>query len=198
MKDKLKEVVRIVEKELGLDLSLKDHHPEYVFARAIYFKIAKDLSDYGWIYSLKRIGGAIDKDHATVIHSLKNSFPKAMKRNEYRILYYRLKKKIIEDVTEHVLDGTETEVEMFEANRQLRLEIINVKNHYEEEMEQLKKTHNLVMDKYRRELKLLRRSTTFVDDRFANMTYGLDEDQMEQVYQKLDLLCKMMPKTQYA
>ena len=65
-------------------------------------------------------------------------------------------------------------------------------------MEMLKKTQNLLIDKYRRELSVLRKSTTFVDDRFAKMTYGLDEDQMEQVYQKLELLCKMMPKTQYA
>ena len=197
MKNKLNRVVEVIEKETGLDLSLKDHHSEYVFSRAIYFKIAKDLSDYGWHYSLQKIGSVISKDHSTVIHSLSHSFPKAMKRNEYRILYYKLKKQIIEEVTEVTLDGTETEVEMFEANRQLRLEIINTKNHYEQEIDQLKKTHNLVMDKYRRELTLLRKSTTFSDDRFASMTYGLTDDQMDQVYQKLELLCKMMPKTQY-
>ena len=198
MKNKLNRVREIVEKEVGLDLSSKDNHNDYVNARCIYFQIAKDLADYGWVYSLEKIGKSIDKHHSTVIHSTKHRFPKIMQRNEYRILYYKLKKQIVEEVTDCVIDGTESEVEMFETNRLLKLEILKVKELHENEMDMLKKTHNLLLDKYRRELAVLRKSTTFVDDRFAKMTCGLDEEQMEQVYQKLDLLCKMMPKTQYA
>lgn len=198
MKNKLNRVREIVEKEVGLDLSSKDNHNDYVNARCIYFQISKDLADYGWVYSLEKIGKSIDKHHSTVIHSTKHRFPKIMQRNEYRILYYKLKKQIVEEVTDCVIDGTESEVEMFETNRLLKLEILKVKELHENEMDMLKKTHNLLLDKYRRELAVLRKSTTFVDDRFAKMTYGLDEEQMEQVYQKLELLCKMMPKTQYA
>ena len=198
MKNKLNRVLEIVEKEVGLDLSAKDNHNDYVNARCIYFQIAKDLSDYGWEYSLEKIGGAIGQHHSTVIHSTRHRFPKIMQRNEYRILYYKLKKQIVEEVTDCVIDGTESEVEMFETNRLLKLEILKIKELHENEMDMLKKTQNLLLDKYRREISILRKSTTFADDRFANMTYGLDEEQMEQVYQKLDLLCKMMPKTQYA
>lgn len=198
MKNKLDRVRAIVEKEVGLDLSAKDNHNDYVNARCIYFQIAKDLADYGWVYSLDKIGSSIEKHHSTVIHSTKHRFPKIMQRNEYRILYYKLKKQIVEEVTDCVIDGTESEVEMFETNRLLKLEIIKTKELYENEMGMFKRTQNLLLDKYRREIALLRKSTTFADDRFASMTYGLSDQQMEQVYQKLELLCKMMPKEQYA
>ncbi len=57
------------EKLTGIeDISSKSRAREYVFARFLYIKAAKEFTDY----AMSAIGGGIDRDHATVMHSLVN------------------------------------------------------------------------------------------------------------------------------
>ena len=57
------------EKITGIeDISSKSRAREYVFARYLYIKAAREFTDY----AMSAIGGGIDRDHATVMHSLVN------------------------------------------------------------------------------------------------------------------------------
>ena len=56
-----------IEFETGINLSLNCRKRENVYTRAIYFRIAKDLTNA----SLALIGRTVNRDHASVIHGLK-------------------------------------------------------------------------------------------------------------------------------
>lgn len=57
------------EKITGIeDISSKTRSREYVFARYLYIRAARELTDY----AMSVIGGGINRDHATVMHSLVN------------------------------------------------------------------------------------------------------------------------------
>ena len=57
------------EKITGIeDISSKSRAREYVFARYLYIRAAREFTDH----SMATIGGGIDRDHATVMHSLVN------------------------------------------------------------------------------------------------------------------------------
>ena len=63
----LQEIKHLVEKELQLNLDKKTRKREYVFARAVYYRLCHEFTKI----SLTAIGKNINKDHATVIHGLK-------------------------------------------------------------------------------------------------------------------------------
>ena len=55
------------EKITGIkDIGIKTRSREYVFARYIYIKAAREFTDYPTIM----IGAAINRDHSTVVHAL--------------------------------------------------------------------------------------------------------------------------------
>ena len=57
------------EKITGIeDISSKSRAREYVFARYLYIRAAREFTDY----AMSAIGGGINRDHATVMHSLVN------------------------------------------------------------------------------------------------------------------------------
>ena len=77
MKDKLNEdkhkalyvIKNETEKLTGIeDISSKTRSREYVFARYLYIRAAREFTDY----AMSAIGGGINRDHATVMHSLVN------------------------------------------------------------------------------------------------------------------------------
>jgi hypothetical protein len=93
---------KIVEEVMGLDISSRLQKREYVLARCLYYHFAKVMTKN----SLKSIGALIDRDHATVIHSLKN-FKSDLKKFELMSTAYediklalsmpRIKGELIED-----------------------------------------------------------------------------------------------------
>ena len=66
MEEKIKELIL---KELGLDVNQESRKREIIEARSLYFYLLKKLYPK---MSLASIGESMDKNHATVIHSLKN------------------------------------------------------------------------------------------------------------------------------
>lgn len=64
---KPKELKKIIDNTLDIDISRDVRFPEYVFARAIYYKLLRDKG-----FSLVYIGDTLGKNHATVIYALKN------------------------------------------------------------------------------------------------------------------------------
>ena len=55
-----------VSRELGLSLNRNTRKREYVYARAIYFKLCREFSHS----TLSSIGKSVGRDHASVLHGL--------------------------------------------------------------------------------------------------------------------------------
>ena len=63
----MKELIKIVNEVFLVDLTLNNRKRETVDARKVYSKILRDSG-----YSYEFIGKTINKDHATIIHYIKN------------------------------------------------------------------------------------------------------------------------------
>ena len=82
-----KEIKELVEGELGYRINVDSRKRDIVYGRAIYFRICKDRTNL----SLKKIGETLNKDHASVLHSIKNIFPAfEMYNPKYMEIYNRI------------------------------------------------------------------------------------------------------------
>jgi hypothetical protein len=62
-------IIELIEQELGIDITQECRKREIVEARALYFYVIKQLYPKR---SLNSIGNTLNKNHATVIHALRN------------------------------------------------------------------------------------------------------------------------------
>lgn len=60
---------KVIQEITGIDINEVTRKRETIEARAIYYKVLKQIDKKK---SLKSIGASVGKDHATVLHSLKN------------------------------------------------------------------------------------------------------------------------------
>lgn len=60
---------KVIQEITGVDINEVSRKREIIEARAVYYKILKQIDKKK---SLKSIGASVGKDHATVLHSLKN------------------------------------------------------------------------------------------------------------------------------
>lgn len=63
----LDDIKHLVERETGVDLSLRSRIRHLVYARFLFFKLARDHTSH----TFKDIGRFINKDHASVLHGIK-------------------------------------------------------------------------------------------------------------------------------
>lgn len=63
----LNEIKQLVELKTGYNISQESRERELVYCRAIYFKLCRKHT----LYTLKKIGKTLNKDHATVLHGIK-------------------------------------------------------------------------------------------------------------------------------
>ena len=63
------ELKKAIQEVTGVDINKVSRKREIIEARAVYYKILKQIDKKK---SLKSIGASVGKDHATVLHSLKN------------------------------------------------------------------------------------------------------------------------------
>jgi hypothetical protein len=68
MKDQIETILKTCIETLELDITSKTKTEDLVIGRAIYYTIARNLVDK---CTLKELGQSVNKNHATVIHSLK-------------------------------------------------------------------------------------------------------------------------------
>ncbi len=66
-----KRIQQLVTQYTNTDITTISRKRENVYARAIYFKLCKELTPL----TLKQIGQTLNKTHATVIYSINNIFP---------------------------------------------------------------------------------------------------------------------------
>jgi len=76
------DIINFINKETGIDITRKKKTNEYVFARTVYYKLARELTNL----SLEEIGSKVNKDHCSVIHNLRN-FNEALKRPILKRVY---------------------------------------------------------------------------------------------------------------
>lgn len=109
-----KDIIAKVSDEFGIDITKKTRKREYLYARAVYYKLSRDI----FRRSYASIGDDLGLDHATVLHSVKFVFPTiqmfepgVIKR--YNKLYNRIKfdneqnrelPKTTEEATKEILD----------------------------------------------------------------------------------------------
>jgi hypothetical protein len=122
---KLNEILDSVSARTGLDVRKNTRQIEYVMARNIYYKIAKDDLRLG---TLSAVGKPLSKDHTTVLHGL-NNFHQI--ENYYPKMYSDY--LFIKDLFDENKDK-ESSYEKF----------VNLDNSFN----QLKKEHKQLQDKY--------------------------------------------------
>lgn len=74
----LQEIEDYIESSLNIKLKWKTRQRKYVYARALYFKLAKEYTKH----SLHAIGNSMNVNHATVLHAINNVFPVILQYDE--------------------------------------------------------------------------------------------------------------------
>jgi len=95
---KLTKIKEIVDEMVGFDISTKRRQRHIVYARFLYCKIAKAENP---LLTTSVIGKAVNRDHATVLHALKNVDIVLSQDKDILNLYYR----IVEVINRYKLDN---------------------------------------------------------------------------------------------
>ena len=103
-KDELDAIRIIVEGELDISIYGNCRKRNLVDARIIYAKIAREYN-----YSFKSIGRAIGKDHATIIHYIKNFNWLFSSDTEFRERYIYIKEKFIQ-MRPNIIENKQIEI----------------------------------------------------------------------------------------
>ena len=105
-----------IEQSVGFSLNKRSRKRELVEARSVYYKVCRDKLFMGY----QEIADSLEKNHATVLHSVKNVFPQ-LKHWNYN--YYQL-----------YLDLTDSTDELLETKKRLN----------SLDLEQLKQVNKLI------------------------------------------------------
>ena len=84
---KIEEILRLVELEVHANLNTKSRKRELVYARAIYFKLARHFT----LKSYDSIGRLVSKDHSSVLHGIR-LFDTVI--SEYEMEYLKVYKEL--------------------------------------------------------------------------------------------------------
>lgn len=173
MRDRLKEIKRIVEQRVGFKIDGVDRRRDMTYARAVYARIARDIQlDNRATYSYEDIGKPINKNYATVLHYLKNTFHYAMSDIKFKQLYDDLYKAFVLN-------------DPFEGISEL------------DTISEMARDINIINDKFN-ELKSKYIDSIMIEDKFANMVKDLSEEELEEVYEVVELRIKAIKSRVYA
>ena len=137
----IKTIRTAVQDEFKINIKRESRKTNYVAARTIYFKLCKELTHQGYA----EIGRSLNKNHATVMHGIKNIFEcwifcKNEKHiNIYNAIYHRLQgdRPILAPNTENI---RELQEEIARLRRKLLL--ITPKKRYEKALQRYNMTTN--------------------------------------------------------
>ena len=171
MKDRLTSLKEMIEKEVGFSLTKRDQRRHVTYARAVYCKIAREMNgEESRPTSLVLIGEVIERDHATVLHNVKVIFEFAMMEKEYKRLYNMMREVF-------VLSEVDIDIED-EERKELSERIIQLKK----ENEQLRNKVAVA------ELE---------GGKFTDLTIGLSQSEMDEIYEKLSIMVKSIRSRVY-
>jgi len=169
MKNRLVSIKKAIEDQIGHRIDTPSRKREITYGRAVYCAIARGIDDKGRPVSLESIGKVINRDHATVRHNIQVIFPFAIEDSSFRRLYDTLR-DVYNDPKEVVSETSKL--------RGAYDKIINL----EKDNEALK---------YK--LTLVQRDSSMFD----KLTEGLSKEEMEEVYERLDLMVKSIKSRVY-
>lgn len=170
MKNKLVSIKRIIENEIGERIDTKNRRRYLTYARAVYCKAGRDLG-----LSFSTIGQLINRDHATVMHSVKVIFPFSQEDSYYRNLH-----EVISSVVEAALNKEEERDINDDVDRVKRMAM---------KIERLQRER----DALEHQLLLLKSSSA----RFTDLFEDLKEEEIEEVYNKLNIFVKVIKNRVY-
>ena len=106
----LEEIKKIIDKVVGFDIIAKKRNIEYVDARRIFYKIARNNTKH----SYSSIGNTLNRDHATALHGVKQ-FDILIEQNKNLKYNYELALNIIKDNCFDALKEAKTLIEVKKA-----------------------------------------------------------------------------------
>lgn len=168
MKSRLISVKRIIEKEVGHKIDGKERKRAHTYARAVYCKIAREMGGVR-PHSLSEIGQVINRDHSTVLHTLRVVYPFAMQESSFKLLYLTLRAIFVEG---------DQEEDNFDELKTLSDKFVN-----------LEKDNAALRSK----LDLLK----FGNRRFDELFDGLNKDEMDEVYEKMSIFVRAIKSRVY-
>ena len=157
-----KEIIDFINAELKIDITKKKKTNQYVFARTVYYKLAKELTNL----PLSEIGRQVNKDHCSVLHNLKN-FEEVVKRKELKKIYDTFKEFPLQE-------ERTTYTQALIQNESLKLELIDLKQKYEQLLQETDQTNTIKVSK------------------IEELTKGLTDEQLDLVHLRLEAMIKMM------
>ena len=164
MKDKLRQLKKEIEATVEHVIDTPSRKRPLTYARAVFCKVGREQLGL----TFEEIGNALNRDHATVMHSINVVFPFAMQESRFQTLYYILKDKY-KVKKKHPAERTNnialTAVEMVES-----LKAENAK------------------------LKDTIRKTEYANNKFTDLLDGLNQDELDEIYNKLDIFVKLAIK----
>lgn len=126
------QIIELIERIHGKEITTKNRRRENVTARAVYAKLCKDIFPY---LSLEKIATPINRDHATVIHMLK-MIDNHLKNDNYYINLYKKASVIInKDIIE---TQNLKEISYLESLEQRIIDLSNTLIDKNKEIEELK------------------------------------------------------------
>lgn len=168
MKSRLISLKRIVEKEVGHKLHTPNRKRNYTYARAVFCKVAREMRTPK-PYSLSEIGEMLNRDHASVLHNINVIFPFAMQESSFKLLYLTLRAIFVTGQEE---EGNFDEVQTLG-----------------EKIVMLEKENSAL----RQKLDLLK----FGSGSFDKLIEGLSKEEIDEVYQKMDIFVKAIKSRVY-
>lgn len=98
---------KVIQEITGVDINELSRKREIIEARAVYYKILKQIDKKK---SLKSIGASVGKDHATVLHSLKNYDMFEQFNPTLKLFRKQILQRLNYASGEHILDMTKDEL----------------------------------------------------------------------------------------
>lgn len=170
MRNRLVSIKRIIENEVGERIDTKNRKRMVTYARAVFCQLGRDLG-----FSYDAIGSVINKDHATVMHNVKNIFPFSQKEYYYRNLY-----------------ETAKHLKYFKEDREAQAE---VKQEFNALMELSKKIDELQKERDALSFKLMLLQKD--ESKLTSLFDGLQEHEIEEVYNKMTIFVKAIKSRVY-
>ena len=147
------QIKKLVIENTGIDIDNPVRKRPFVEARAIYYKLLREYT----LLSLVEIGDYVKKNHATVIHGIKNldSWCKLDINLKNKYLNIRsgldvLKENIeldnadVEKIVDRYIKLKQKASKLIESNKELLEQVKNITNKYNEREKQLKKNGYIV------------------------------------------------------
>jgi hypothetical protein len=125
-----KKLIALINETFKIDITADTRKQEYVFGRMIYFKILRDLG-----YGFQPIGRTLNKDHSTVIHSVRTFDDLVIYDKELYRTYNIIKELVIKSIDTVDIEKA-TYSELVRCLRNLERENVSLR----QEIQLLKKT----------------------------------------------------------